>query len=153
MWQNLRLRIRPVGILDQTWISRFPRYLGYAMFVRSAKWLVVAALVLTLGGHWAVLQVVAWTGMAVSYSQSDSLSGALSKTFDGKHPCKLCKLVSAGKKAEQKSESKLDTKKLDSFVSVTVSFSFPPLKQFSTSRHFVLQSHIAVPLSPPPKFA
>ncbi len=35
-----------------------------------------------------------WVGMAISYSQdSSSFSEALAKTFDGKHPCKLCKFV------------------------------------------------------------
>lgn len=121
------------------------------MFVRFAKWFVVAALVCVLGGHWAVLQVAAWTGMAISYSQNESISEALNKTFDGKHPCKLCQLVKAGKKAEQKSESKLDTKKLDSFVTSLSLFSFPPLKPISTSHHFLLKSRIATPLSPPPR--
>jgi hypothetical protein len=123
------------------------------MFVRLAKWFVVTALVCVLGGHWAVLQVAAWTGMAISYSQNDSISEALSKTFDGKHPCKLCQLVKAGKKAEQKSESKLDTKKLDSFVTSLSVFSFPPLKSISTPHHFLLKSRIATPISPPPRLA
>jgi hypothetical protein len=123
------------------------------MFVHLAKWFVVAALVGVLGGHWAVLQVAAWTGMAISYSQNDSFGSALSKTFDGKHPCKLCKLVNAAKKATQKSESKLDIKKLDSFVSATILFSFPPLKQFSTPQFFILPSRVVAPLSPPPRFA
>jgi hypothetical protein len=40
--------------------------------------------------------------MLVSFSQQGGLEEAISKTFDGKHPCKLCKLVSEGKKAEHK---------------------------------------------------
>ncbi|MEO5804129.1 MAG: hypothetical protein ABIR24_11430 [Verrucomicrobiota bacterium] len=123
------------------------------MFVCSAKWLIVAALVISLGGHWAILQVAAWANMAVSFSKKDSLAVALGKTFDGKNPCKLCQLVSAGKKAEQKSESKLDTKKLDSFLAAKFHFFFPPLKQFPISPVASLQSRSEVPLSPPPKSA
>jgi hypothetical protein len=123
------------------------------MFVRSAKWLTVLALVLTLGGHWAILQTTAWIGMTVSYSQKDSFGVALAKTFDGKHPCKMCKLVRAGKAAEKKSETKFDTKKLDSFLASTFTFSFPPLKQFSVSQVDSLSSRIEVPLSPPPRIA
>ena len=50
---------------------------------RLFKWLVAGLLILTIGGHWAVLQSVAWVGMAVSYSQNASFKEALQKTFDG----------------------------------------------------------------------
>ncbi len=65
---------------------------------RISKWLVVAALALTLGLHWAALQSAAWVGMAVTFVQQDSLGIALNKTFDGQHPCQICKFVEAGKK-------------------------------------------------------
>jgi len=59
-------------------------------------------LVLSLGLHWAVLQTVAWTGMIVSYSRGASLREAVSKTFDGQHPCCLCKAIQKGRADEQK---------------------------------------------------
>jgi hypothetical protein len=75
----------------------------------------VSVLVLSLGLHWALLQTVAWTGMLIRFSAQDSIKDAVSKTFDGKHPCALCKVVTQGraeeKKQEQqqvKSDSKLD---------------------------------------------
>ena len=72
---------------------------------------VAAALIVAVGGHWAVLQSVAWVSMAVNYSQTDSLEVALEKTFSGKNPCKLCKVVQAGKAEEKKQEQlKLETK-------------------------------------------
>lgn len=52
---------------------------------------VVAAL--SLGLHYAVVQVVGWVNMTMEYSQTAPLSEALIMTFDGKHPCELCKLV------------------------------------------------------------
>ncbi|MEM1060386.1 MAG: hypothetical protein AAGK14_14175 [Verrucomicrobiota bacterium] len=40
------------------------------------------------------LQVTAWSAMVVGYTQqTGSVSEALSKTFDGQHPCPLCREV------------------------------------------------------------
>jgi len=64
----------------------------------------VSVLVLSLGLHWALLQTVAWTGMIVSYSKEGSFQEAVSKTFDGKHPCGLCELVKAGRAEEKKQD-------------------------------------------------
>ena len=36
--------------------------------------------------------------------ETDSLSEALTKTFDGNHPCPLCKQIAAAKKSEKKAE-------------------------------------------------
>lgn len=68
---------------------------------------------LTLGLHWAALQTVAWTAMVVGRAQTASLSEALQTTFDGQHPCKLCKVVRAGKSAEKQSEQQLKLTKLE----------------------------------------
>jgi len=65
---------------------------------------VAAALIIAVGGHWAVLQSVAWVSMAVTYSKTDSLEVALKKTFDGRHPCKLCAAV---KEASKRNKSSL----------------------------------------------
>src|SRR5258706_4666263 len=68
---------------------------------------------MAIGGHWLVLQSAAWLGMFASNRTTASMAEAWSKTFDGKHLCKLCKVVREGKKAEktqdrQKIEIKLD---------------------------------------------
>ena len=70
------------------------------MFARFGKTFVVAALVLTTCAHWAALQTVAWTTMLAENLRSDSFSEAVSKTFDGEHPCCLCKAIAATKKSE-----------------------------------------------------
>jgi len=80
---------------------------------RLLQFSVAAALIIAVGGHWAVLQSVAWVSMAVTYSKTDSLEVALKKTFGGRHPCKLCVAVKEGKQEEQKQpvlkiETKLD---------------------------------------------
>jgi hypothetical protein len=75
--------------------------------------LVVFALVVSVGGHWAVLQSVAWVSMAVHFAQTDPLIVALEKTFDGKHPCDLCKVVQQGKTSKTPSDSPKVQTRLD----------------------------------------
>jgi hypothetical protein len=60
------------------------------------------ALLQILGGHWAFLQTGAWVGMLVQYSQQVGLKAGLAQTFDGAHPCPVCKAIQNGKKQEQK---------------------------------------------------
>jgi hypothetical protein len=62
-----------------------------------------------LGGHWSVLQVGAWAGMVVTYSHRVGLIAGLSQTFDGGHPCPICKAIQKGKKEEQKKAPMLHT--------------------------------------------
>ena len=68
-----------------------------------ARFLVVLALAVSVGLHWGFLQSVAWVGMVASYSQDASFAEALGKTFDGKHPCKLCTSIQKGR-AEEKQQ-------------------------------------------------
>jgi hypothetical protein len=79
------------------------------MRLRWSRWLVVLALTLSLGAHWALLQSLAWVGMVAAYSHDGSISEALSETFDGKHPCCLCKLIQQGR-AEEKKQDQQQTK-------------------------------------------
>jgi hypothetical protein len=87
-----------------------------SVFARCAKFLVIVALVLTTGLHWAALQTLAWTTMLANHLCTQSVSEAVSETFDGKHPCCLCKAIAAGKKSEKKSES----------ISPTLKMEYPP---------------------------
>jgi hypothetical protein len=47
----------------------------------------------SVGLHWSAVQVVGWVGMAFEFSRTRAVADALEMTFDGKHPCDLCKLV------------------------------------------------------------
>jgi hypothetical protein len=70
--------------------------------IRVAQYLLIAALMVSIGAQWAVLQSVAWVGMAVSYSMKEgSITEGLSKTFDGEHPCPLCCAVKKGTDSEK----------------------------------------------------
>lgn len=55
-----------------------------------------------------MLQIVAWSNMIVEYSSNDGLIEGAKKTFDGAHPCCLCKAIASGKKEESK-DQKLPT--------------------------------------------
>lgn len=124
------------------------------MAKRLFQFSVAAALIVAVGGHWAVLQSVAWVGMAVSYAQTDSLEVALKKTFDGHHPCKLCLAVKEGKDQEQKQtpfkvETKLDFLCFSQFSLVHPALPFvmlsPPPQTALTRSHS--------PPTPPPRLA
>ncbi|RYD38991.1 MAG: hypothetical protein EOP85_16735 [Verrucomicrobiaceae bacterium] len=56
------------------------------------------------GGHWGVLQVVAWSRMIVEYSAKEGVLVGTKKTFDGEHPCHMCKSIAKGKTDESKNE-------------------------------------------------
>lgn len=70
-----------------------------------ARWMIVLALTLSLGAHWALLQSFAWASMVATYTQETTLSDALEKTFDGEHPCKICRFVQEGQEKEKKDEA------------------------------------------------
>ncbi|MGD9897397.1 MAG: hypothetical protein AB7T14_10035 [Candidatus Methylacidiphilaceae bacterium] len=55
------------------------------------------------GGHWLFWQGAAWASMLVRYSQSYGMETGLAMTFDGKHPCQICKKVVKGKSKEERS--------------------------------------------------
>ena len=110
------------------------------------------ALVTAIGAHWLVLQSVAWTTMLADNLRTGSLPAAVQKTFDGKHPCALCKEIAKGKQAEKKAEFKVDSNKFE--FSYTLSkFIFYPPSTHSEMRPGNLSSELLVstPLIPPPK--
>jgi hypothetical protein len=81
--------------------------LGYALYA-------LAVLGIS-GGHWAVFQAVAWSRMLVQNSRGGELTEAVIKTFDGQHPCDLCRQIEKGRKAEQKPELQMHLVKLTLF--------------------------------------
>ncbi|MBA3698635.1 MAG: hypothetical protein H0W78_07265 [Planctomycetes bacterium] len=90
----------------------------------SSRMLSFLLLVLLIGGHWGMLQVVAWTGMLIDYSRDNTFAEAVEMTFGGEYRCAICKQVDAGIAAERgtderKAPSKTQkTVKLDAVVTV-----------------------------------
>ncbi len=93
---------------------------------RFGRLLVVLALVASIGGHWALLQSVAWTQMLVERTQAASFGEAVKTTFDGAHPCAMCKRISDGKQKEQQPSQELSKVKLDVICERAVVMVFPP---------------------------
>ena len=96
---------------------------------RFPKAAMVMALACSIGLHWAFFQSLAWVGMVVSYSQEASFTEALVKTFDGSHPCALCKEIAKGKQSEKKSNMPIQWKKFEFSYARTV-FVFKPSTHF-----------------------
>lgn len=112
----------------------------------------VLSLVFVIGAHWALLQTVAWVGMAVNFSQTESFATALQKTFNGQHPCPLCKLVKAGQTSEKKQPLQKLEAKFDFHLLAGTCALFPP----RPSRPFMAMTECAparadAPLRPPPR--
>jgi hypothetical protein len=81
------------------------------MLHRTARILIVAALMFSIGLHWVVLQSVAWAGMLVNYTvQEGSVITGMSQTFDDEHPCPLCLTIKKGKQSEKKETRQADPK-------------------------------------------
>jgi hypothetical protein len=95
--------------------------------LRLGKILIAAALVLSIGLHWVVLQSVAWVGMAVTYTvETGSVAEGLSETLDGNHPCPLCHLVAKGKKAEDTKPEAPAPEKQDKELKLTLALTLAP---------------------------
>src|SRR5262249_25647376 len=110
----LAIRCRDVFV----WIDSDCGLSTLPSMLRAVSRLAVAAtLICAIGGNWALLQSIAWTGMVISYSHDAGWKEALKKTFDGKHPCQLCKAVAEGKKSENRQASQKSETKLDFFCS------------------------------------
>ena len=122
------------------------------MLKRFGHGLLIIALLGATGGHWAVLQTVAWTDMLVDNLQTSSVTEAVSKTFGGAHPCKLCKQISTGKEAEKKSELPFQIKKLE-FVSTHPAFVFAASREFRLlpELFFPVDGLTHLPSVPPPR--
>jgi len=122
------------------------------VLVRFGKCFVMVALIATTGVHWAVLQSVAWTTMMADNLCTHSLSESMARTFDGKYPCPICKAIAAARNSERKSESALQTQRLE----------FPPAKenpvliapadfQLMPPMSFFAESLTQKPPTPPPR--
>jgi hypothetical protein len=116
--------------------------------------LVVFSLVVMVGGHWAILQSVAWVGMAFSFAQTAPLDVALKKTFDGKNRCSLCKAVEAGKQSERKAGLlKLETKLELCLAQCAFLLDAPPPVAIAPGASEIALPRGESPPTPPPRSA
>ena len=105
------------------------------------------------GGHWAILQSLAYTRMLIEFSQQDSWSVALKKTFDERYACPLCPKIRAGYNSERKVPRTLSGERLPEFVAQTVTyfFFFPAAVSDFPLVPSLHNDFFAVPKKPPPR--
>ncbi len=115
---------------------------------------VILALVYSIGVHWFFLQSIAWVGMVVNYSQGSSLTVAVRKTFDGRHPCSLCKAIQRGKNAEKQKQIVTNELKFDWITAGPGQLlKAPPRLRMATCFADVWSDRSQAPPSPPPRIS
>lgn len=107
----------------------------------------IFALLCALGAHWLVLQSVAWTTMLAGNLRTVSLTEAVERTLDGKHPCPLCKQIAAGRNTEKKAQFPLPLQRFE-FLSLTTPYIFAAPSHFRLLK-LSNRSSESVPLAPP----
>jgi len=106
----------------------------------------------SIGLHWVLLQPIAWTTMLAGNLRSFSFSEAVQRTFDGKHPCALCKAVADGKKSEKKSELLVPLKKFEGTSQIVSLVVFPPACfPRIEAGYAIFQTLARTPPVPPPR--
>jgi hypothetical protein len=122
------------------------------VFSRIGHLFLILALLAATGAHWAVLQSVAWATMLADNARVAPLSEAFEKTFDGKHPCPLCRRIAQGRQNEKKSDVQVELKRLD-FLDQRTVFTI------QSPSHFILTGELTAsrpllnrtPPVPPPR--
>lgn len=115
--------------------------------------LLIAVLTAT-GTHWLILQSIAWTTMLADNLRETTVVQAVEHTFDGKHPCRLCKAIARGKQEEKETQFPIQVKRFEFlsggerfvFVPPTDFWLVPSFNSFATSISFS-------PPRPPPRVA
>jgi hypothetical protein len=121
-----------------------------------ANSLALCAALMLVGGHWAALQVVAWTGMLWTYSSEGSLITAVEKTFDGQHPCDLCKTIAKSRSSEEKAPARapLQLAKIDAVVLTESGMAEPVFGETNWSPVTVHgEMRLETPPVPPPRLS
>jgi len=114
--------------------------------------MLIVAMIIALGGHWAVLQSVAWTTMVIDNAKSAHLAEAIAKTFDGDHPCPLCKSIEKGRASEKKQDLQVATAKMNLFYEATrVVLLRPGEGRWRQARDVFARNLPAQPLLQPPR--
>jgi hypothetical protein len=119
--------------------------------------LVCVALFSLAGGHWALLQTIAWAQMVRDYSSESPLTEAIAKTFSGQFPCGMCTKISEERQKEERTpaSAKFDKKAEALVVKMCEALKRPEAKDFSylNSGGHALIERCEAPAAPIPIFA
>ncbi|MCB1279673.1 hypothetical protein [Prosthecobacter sp.] len=125
-----------------------------SLLPRIARLVVVGAICLSLGMHWALLQGIAWTGMLISFAREGAVMEAVQKTFDGQHGCPLCHKVKEGRDADpsQPQQTGQSVKKIDAVLVPITRLIAPAAETVSfVMTHETLVRRSKLPETPPPR--
>jgi hypothetical protein len=90
--------------------------------------------------------------MIVCYSREAPLAEAIARTFDGNHPCALCKHVAAGRKSDKKQSAEVGAVKPDLICATGHISVLPRSRDFGFAKFLVtLVSYRDPPPIPPPR--
>ena len=104
------------------------------------------------GGHWLLLQSVAWTAMMLNNAQHSTLGQALEQTFDGRHPCDLCKTIEKGRQSEKQHDAQVAVCKINVFYQFSaISLVCPRNFWQQQTRDLFAPAFSAQPLLQPPR--
>jgi hypothetical protein len=121
---------------------------------RIMTMMMALALFVAIGGPLAVLQGVAWATMIRDYSRTGSVTAAVEKTFDGKHPCAMCKKIAAQRSHDEKTPATVKAeKKAEVFIALGAAIvPLPIVRSFSYPPHPFLNvpEHLSAPPVPVP---
>jgi hypothetical protein len=123
--------------------------------VRIVRFVLTLVLMISIGAQWAVLQSAAWLGMAVSYSiRAGSVVDGLGKTFDGRHPCALCRAVEKGSRDGKRKSSlpgeKMAKQKLHLLSALSLAMPTASSRQEHPAWIGILPERTLKPAIPPP---
>jgi hypothetical protein len=121
------------------------------VILASARTAVALLLCVSVGAPWIALQSVAWATMLVEYSQESTLAKAMVQTFDGNHPCDLCKHVRV-KQSEKKPDAPSTTLKPDLLCVKRAVVLIPPYVDLSFPTELIdASTEPPAPPVPPPR--
>jgi hypothetical protein len=120
---------------------------------RTVRHLLLALLAITItAGPWGAMQSFAWATMLLNNLRTHSMSEAMLQTFDGNHPCPICKAIAASKKSNKDDESLAQQTRFEFPPSATIVMTIAPerFERVIISRQFV-QTLSHRPDVPPPR--
>ena len=120
---------------------------------RLTHLIVLSAFLFSCGGHWYVLQAVAWANMIREYSQVVPLAQAVQMTLSGQYPCAMCKAIAEKKQQAAQDQwvslDKYDKKFVPPVAVAAVAPTGTPFAYLVFSVH--LQFRAEAPPTPPPR--
>ena len=123
------------------------------MLKRIALLSLTAAVFLLSQGHFLVWQGFAWARMLQDFTQRETLSQAVVKTFDGRHPCSICRQIERTRQ-DRPAEVPVQLLKLDSIASTpAMGFFAPGRADWPPATQRFSRTEPAAPDSPPPRLA